>query len=284
MQLGTMTWSPTQSPDDDGLEPIRESSLPAAPFRAPQRTLTGMPPPTPPSRRVVSESPSVVVAPESQVPSAPSHPLAAPLLIEPTVILHGRKVDRLRAEVQLQRRAYQREHGRRLLLWGGAGAGAVALGALAASLIFQSEAPPSSVGTSSLTISSGIPAPKYAQPHSQAGDAVGRLGADGRSPAALSAHVDGADVRDATENANDTTTAPTAPTAQPQARAASARSPLLESGLEPGASEVAPVSPLADSGLGRSEKIPKRGERVGASSEVPEAEPEPVTLEQLLAE
>ncbi len=281
MQLGTMTWSPTQSPDDDGLEPIRESSLPAAPSRAPQRTLTGMPPPTPPSRRVISESPSVVVAPESQVPSAPSHPLAAPLLIEPTVILHGRKVDRLRAEVQLQRRAYQRDHGRRLLLWGGAGAGAVALGALAASLIFQSEDPASSVATSSLTIPSGVPGPKHAQPYLSADDAAGRLGADSPSPAALSAHVDGTDVRDATENADGATTARIA---QPQARSLSARSPLLESGLEPGATEIAPVSPLADSGLGRPEQIPKRGEQVGAGSEVPEAEPEPVTLEQLLAE
>lgn len=111
-----MVWSLSQ--DDDGLEPVSQPSSSLSASREQGQSAPG-------------PASSVVVDPRSQLPpdAAREFALAA---MEPTEVLHGRTVDELRAQVERQRRAYQRRASGRLLLWGVAGAIAVGCGVMAA--------------------------------------------------------------------------------------------------------------------------------------------------------
>jgi hypothetical protein len=133
-----MVWS--LSKDDDGLEPVGSDP------DAARRSLPVSPAPAgpPPSRAALAPRPllvdsgSVVVDPLSQIPEPVKARASAPVrrrVAEPTLVLGGRQLDQLRAEVRGQQLGAAQRSQRTLLYWGLAGAGALMLGAVGASVL-----------------------------------------------------------------------------------------------------------------------------------------------------
>lgn len=118
-----MVWS--LSKDDDGLDsvlPLADASARTSPLQV----AAGARPPASDAAPLGTSS-TVVVDPTSQMPEAfgARAPRGA---VEPTVVLKGRKLDQLRAEVARHRTAHLRKKQRFLLLWAGAGGLALCLG------------------------------------------------------------------------------------------------------------------------------------------------------------
>lgn len=146
-----MVWS--LSKDDDGLESVHPLTNKGAPLSSQSERPKG----SPPSRvgRGTTGAPSVFVDPRSQVPQG-QHPLPRRQEVEPTMVLKGRKLDEMRAEVARQKIAYQRKKQRTLVLWALAGGGALAMGWFVGILLSPG---PSGGSPPSLdpTLSSGAP-------------------------------------------------------------------------------------------------------------------------------
>lgn len=124
-----MVWS--LSKDDDGLEsvyplnqgaalsqPSESLSLPAK--QQLKHPMNAAPSPT-------KAAPSVFVEPSSQLPEAPA-PFHPREVVEPTMVLKGRKLDEMRAAVARQKSGYRREKQKTLLLWALSGGAALAMG------------------------------------------------------------------------------------------------------------------------------------------------------------
>lgn len=113
-----MVWS--LSKDDDGLDSVHP--LPTDARGVIVRGNDARP--ASPIRHVV---PTVVVDPVSQVPQPPTS-AAQRRAVEPTLVLKGRKLDEMRAQVAAQRSAHRRRKQMRLLTWAFAGGIALSLG------------------------------------------------------------------------------------------------------------------------------------------------------------
>lgn len=114
------------SPDDDGLEPV----YPTQPSPAPAGYRSARPvAPRAPGRA----SESVVVDPSSQVPSSPKNEQLMRRRAEATLVLEGRRVDKLREEVVKQQQRLKRRRRSQMIYWAFAGAAAVLIGGALAS-------------------------------------------------------------------------------------------------------------------------------------------------------
>jgi len=119
-----MVWS--LSKDDDGLDSVLPlADAPLAPSRSSVAVGARS---TASDATPLGASPTVVVDPISQVPEGFGVRPAGKQVVEPTLVLKGRKLDQLRAEVARHRTAHQRKKQKALLLWAGAGALALCLG------------------------------------------------------------------------------------------------------------------------------------------------------------
>lgn len=96
---------------------------------------------------IQSRESTVVVDPVSQIPEPMPRFSREP--VEKTEVLKGRRIDQLRAEVHRKRKEQRRRQHKRIALWGGAGAGAVLLGALLAGLVFSGPDAVSAAGAAS---------------------------------------------------------------------------------------------------------------------------------------
>lgn len=121
-----MVWS--LSKDDDGLESVHPPTNQGAagPLSRDRAPLGG----PKPSGRTSSAAASVFVDPSSQVPDAATA-FQRRDAVEPTVVLKGRKLDELRAQVAQQKLSHQHKKQKTLVIWTLAGGVALALGWLA---------------------------------------------------------------------------------------------------------------------------------------------------------